>query len=80
MIYNNDNIAEKIERMALKASLLIKARKMKLTNSQLNVYRKIVNNEVLAVREWRSLEALVKKDLIEKKTNRKHGECEYKTK
>ena len=72
-----NTLSEAIERMSLKASLLMKARSLKLSEFQMNVYRKVLNNEEIGGgSEFRSIDSLIRKGLIKSKNNfSKCGEC-----
>ena len=70
-------VATQIEIISIKASLLIKARSLNLSNAQMNAYRKIVKNQMTGINEWRSIESLLKKGLIKKNYNRKNLDSIY---
>jgi hypothetical protein len=62
-----NKLSEAIERMSIKASLLIKARNLKLSNPQMIVYRKVLNNELIIILDYRSIDVLIRKGLIQTK-------------
>lgn len=66
-----NKLSEAIERMSLKASLLIKARNLNLSNAQMKVYRKVINNDCILLLEMRSINILIKKGLIQEKPSKK---------
>jgi hypothetical protein len=72
-----NKVVTQIETISIKASLLIKARSLNLSNAQMNAYRKIVKNQITGVNEWRSIESLLKKGLIKKNYNRKNLDSIY---
>jgi len=69
--------ATQIEIISIKAALLIKARSLNLSDAQMNAYRKIVNNQMTGVNEWRSIESLLKKGLIKKNIKRNNLDSIY---
>lgn len=69
--------ARAIEIVAAKAALLIKARRLNLTEAQMRVYRKVVNNEMTGCWEWSSVEALKRRGLIIENKCRGNLDCHY---
>lgn len=74
---NWNEVNTKIDSMATRAAQLIKARKMNLPEPQMNVFRKIVNNEMTGAWEWSSVRALQRKQLIAENPGRGNLDCLY---